>query len=214
MIQLLRMTAHRTMKPPPHRRRPLVAAALSLGACSPLSTSAADGGACLALGAQVELGTGTGSSFASYRRLADGDPIYITPGPQGGQHVWVQVRARGVDADRPLINVRALREPDGLLLGRLRLRAALSPAPEDPTRVGLPSFELVLDDATFCSVLLPPGGVRLVLDLEDNAGRCAHQEVRVRVADLDPLASPATREAWLRCCAAREPRCAPRGDAG
>lgn len=202
------------MKPSHNTRLARVAAVIALSGCASPAGVSNDGGACLAMGAQVELGTGTNSSFANYRPLADGDPIYITPGPQGGQHVWIQVRARGVDADRPLMNVRALRESDGLLLGQLRLRAALTPAPEDPSRVGLPSFQLVLDDATFCSVLLPPGVVRLVFDFADNAARCTHQEVRVRVVDLDPLSSPATREAWLRCCTAREPRCAPRGDAG
>ncbi len=210
----VRTAAHRTLKRSPSSRPALVAAGIALSACSPPPAPGSDGGACVAMGAEVEFGTGTNSSFANYRRLTDGDPIYITPGPQGGQHVWIQVRARGVDADRALLNVRVLRESDGLLLGQLRLRASLTPAPEDPSRDGLPSYQLVLDDATFCSVLLPPGFVRLVFEFEDRAARCVRQEVRVRVADLDPLTSPATREAWLRCCTAREPRCAPRGDAG
>lgn len=188
--------------------------ALSCTQPSPLASDAgADVGACLAEGARVELGTGTNSSFANYRRLTDGDPVYVTPGPQGGQHLWIQLRARGVDPTRPQIDVRAFRARDGLLLGRLRIRVALTAAPEDPALVALPSYALVLDDATFCSVLLPPGDVRLTLDFDDGASRCVHQEVVVRVADLDPLTLPATREAWLRCCTAPEPRCAP-GDAG
>lgn len=196
------------------RPRYVTAAALAaLSACGP-SSPENDGGACRAGGAHVEIGTGTNSSFANYRRLRDGDPVYVTPGPQGGQHLWIQLRARGMDPSRPRVSVRALRASDGRVLGELRLRVDLAAAPEDPALVGLPSYALVLDDASFCSVLLPPGDVRLVLDVEDLAARCVHREVVVRVADLDPLTPPATREAWLRCCTAREPRCAPRGDAG
>ncbi|MFO0626406.1 MAG: hypothetical protein U0325_12405 [Polyangiales bacterium] len=197
-----------------NRARVVLAAALAaLSACGAGDT-AGDGGACRAQGASAELGTGTNSSFANYRRLADGDPVYITPGAQGAQHVWIQVRARGMDPSRPRVSVRALRASDGRVLGELRLRVDLAAAPEDPSLVGLPSYALILDDATFCSVLIPPGDVRLVLDVEDVAARCVHHEVVVRVADLDPLTPPATRDAWRRCCTAREPRCAPRGDAG
>lgn len=196
-----------------HPRTVIAAALAALGGCGPTGPGG-EAGVCRAGGAEVELGTGTNSSFANYRPLSDGDPVYVTPGPQGGQHLWIQLRARGIDPSRPRVSVRALRASDGWALGELRLRVDLTAAPEDPSRVGLPSYALVLDDATFCSVLLPPGDVRLVLDVEDAAARCVRREVIVRVADLDPLTTPATREAWLRCCTAREPRCAPRGDAG
>jgi hypothetical protein len=166
---------------------------------------------CEARGAEVLLGTGIDASLLNFRRLADGDRVVLTPGPQGGQHVWVGLRARGVDPRQARIHLRAYRATDDRLIGQLLIRLPLSPAPEDRTVLALPSQQLVIDDDQYCSVL--DGEIRVTLAFNDQAGHCTEQALRLRVDGIDPLASMIDRMARLRCCAERLPRCYP-GQAG
>jgi hypothetical protein len=188
---------------------------LALARCSTPSPAedagpVGDSGVCDPRGATVTLGMGTDASFANYRALADGDPVYLVPGPQGGQHIWVQLRGRGFNGTQPRIDLTALRAGDGHTLGRLRIRLPMGPAPDDPSQLGLSSQTLVLDDDLYCSVL--PGDVVIRLRLDDGFGRCVTAERRVRVAGIDPMALEVDRTARTRCCTERLPRCYP--DAG
>lgn len=207
--------------PPPRRgasegRLPRVPVALLglLGCSSPVppvdAGPLADTGLCDPGGATVVMGVGTDASFANYRPLAEGDPVYLVPGPQGGQHIWVQLRGRGFNGTQPRIDLTAVRAADGLTLGRLRIRLPMGPAPDDPQSLGLSSQTLVLDDDLYCSVL--PGDILIRLRLDDGFGRCVAVERRVRVAGIAPEALPLDRDARVRCCTERLPRCFP--DAG
>lgn len=165
----------------------------------------ADAAACSGAPAEVELGTGNDSSFRGYRALADGAEVYLVPGPQGGQHIWVALRGRGFDPSLPRIELRAHRPSDDTLIGRLRIRLPMVAAPEDPSLLALPSQTLVIDDRGYCSVL--GGDVRIELDFNDLHGRCRSVRRTVRLVDIDPAASESVRLAWRRCCDARLPRC-------
>lgn len=168
-------------------------------------------GVCEANGALVTMGSGIDASLLNFRRLADGDRVVLTPGPQGGQHVWLGLRARGVDPRQARIHLRAYRVTDDRLIGQLLIRLPLSPAPEDPTLLALPSQQLAIDDDQYCSVL--DGELRVTLVFNDQAGHCTEQAVRLRVDGIDPLATAIDRMARVRCCVERLPRCYP-GDSG
>lgn len=164
---------------------------------------------CEANGATVTLGGGTGPTTEGFRALDDGDGVYLTPGPQGGQHVWIGLRARGIDPTQPLVHLRAYRASDDLLIGQLRIRLRFAITQEDPTLYALSAQTLVIDDDRYCSVL--DGDLRVTLDLDDGAGRCVHDERRVRVRGIDPAALAIDRTARLNCCAQYLRRCYPAG---
>lgn len=183
-------------------------------ACSPApgpgdggALDAGDAGVCAANGATVEMGTGTDSTARTWRPLADGDEVFLTPGPQGAQHVWIGLRARGIDPTQPRVEMNAYRVSDGRLVGRLRIRLRMIEAPEDRSLYALTGQTLILEDDLYCSVL--PGDLRITIDFDDARGHCTRIERRVRLAGLDPLALPIDREARTRCCEQRLPRCFP-----
>lgn len=170
----------------------------------------ADGGTCTGAPEALEIGTGADSSLRGYRRLADGDPVVLVPGPQGGQHIWIAVRGRGFDPSLPRFEMRAYRPSDGSLVGRLRIRLPMSPAPEDATLVALPAQTLIIDDAAYCTLL--GGDVIVEMEFNDLAGRCSTVRRIVRLTDIDPSAPEGVRAAWRRCCDERLPRCYPGAD--
>lgn len=187
----------------------LLAGALASGCDDPpvptFDGGGIDGGECAGTPADIELGTGIDSSLRNYRPLSDGDPVYLVPGPQGGQHIWIALRGRSFDPTLPRIELRAYRPSDNVLIGRLRIRLPMLPAPEDATRLALPSQTLTLDDRAYCSVL--GGEVRVELDFNDLAGHCRTLRRTVRLVDIDPGANEAVRQSWRRCCDERLPRC-------
>lgn len=85
----------------------------------------------------VEVGTGTKDFVA----LADGDPVDLTFGPQGGFHIWTAVRVRNVNATGVQINLRAKLD-DGSLVGPPSRAAASLEAQPDGSAVaaGLRNF--------------------------------------------------------------------------
>lgn len=185
----------------------LVAAALVAG-CPNDPAPPTD--ACSEGGGSLRVGTATSGSVSAFRELANGDGVYIVPGPQGGQHIWVGLRARGVNPTQARVALRAYRASDGVQIGSLIVRLRLVVAPEDPSAWALPSLTLILDDDQYCSIL--PGDVRVAVDFDDQHGRCFHVERLVRVTDVDPSALAIDREARFRCCRERLRRCFP--DAG
>jgi len=153
----------------------------------------------------LTLGNATGNALSSYRPLADGDPVSLIPGPQGGQHIWVALRGRGFDPTLPRFEFRAYRPSDNTLIGRLRIRLPMITAPEDPTLFALASQTLTMDDQAYCSVL--GGDVRIELDFNDLSGHCTTIRRTVHLVDIDPNAPETTRMAWRRCCDEHLPRC-------
>lgn len=160
---------------------------------------------------ELTLGTGSGTAVSSYRPLADGDPVNLIPGPQGGQHIWVALRGRGFDPSLPRFEFRAYRPSDDALIGRIRIRLPMITAPEDPALFALAPQTLTLDDQAYCSVL--GGDVRIELEFNDLGGHCTTLRRTVRLVDIDPSAPETTRMAWRRCCDERLPRCYPTLDA-
>jgi hypothetical protein len=189
--------------------------ALALPGCPPAGPDTNDATApdasevrvCQANGATVFMGTGTDSTARTWRPLADGDDVFLTPGPQGAQHIWIGLRARGIDPIQPRVEMTAYRVSDGALIGRLRVRLRMIEAPEDGTLYALTGQTLIIEDDRYCSVL--PGDVRITIDFDDGRGHCSIFERRVRLAGIDPLALEIDREARLRCCTARLLRCFP-----
>lgn len=162
--------------------------------------------------ASVTLGTGRSASTSGFLPLGDGDTVYLTPGPQGGQHIWIGLRGRGFDGTSPLVHLRAFRASDNELIGQLRLYARMNPAPEDASLLALAAQTLVIDNDRYCSVL--GGDVRVTLDFNDRAGRCLHVERTLRIGGIDPLALELDRTAWMNCCTQFHRRCYPNGPPG
>jgi hypothetical protein len=171
-----------------------------------------DAGACPVLGRdefecmQLELGTGRDGTLLDYHRLAPGDPLWVTPGEQGLQHLLVAFRGRGFDPTLPLIETRVVRADDCVQVGYLRVRFPFKPAPEDPSLLGLETTRVVLlDDADplqYCTIL--DRDVVIVSRFDDQVGHRARIELRVHVACVDPNHPLAPQ--WIAACN--------RGDAG
>lgn len=196
-------------------RRAVLLAALGLGCAGPtppVVDAGPDGGECASTPATLELGTAVDGSLRAFRALAEGDPVSLTPGPQGGQHIWIALRGTGFDPTLPRVELRAVRPSDNALIGRLRIRLPMVPAPEDPTRLALSAQTLFVEDRGYCTVL--GGDVRVELAFDDLHGHCATVTRTVRLADIDPAATEAVRDAWRRCCAEHLPRCYEPTDGG
>jgi hypothetical protein len=87
-----------------------VAALLAAG-CPPGDPPADDAGT--AGGAEVAVGTG---GIGLYVPLVDGDTALMARGCQGGQHVWIGVRARGLDTEPALVSLSGIRVRDGAMI--------------------------------------------------------------------------------------------------
>ena len=61
------------------------------------------------LGPEVAIGTG---GIERYVPIDDGDTVLMARGCQGGQHVWVGVRARGLDTEPALVSLSGVRVRD------------------------------------------------------------------------------------------------------
>jgi hypothetical protein len=195
-------------------RRTFIVAVLALLSCGPRITPTVDASvpvdaSCNAAVGAVRLGSGNAPSTAGYVPLEDGDAVYLTPGPQGGQHVWIGLRGEGFDPTQPLVQLRAWRVSDGVLIGQIRIRLRFSPAPDAPQSLALAAQTLVVDDDQYCSVI--GQSLRVTLDLNDGAGHCLHAERTVRVAGLDPNALEIDRTARMACCTQYLRRCYPAG---
>lgn len=175
-------------------------AALLAGCAAPDARATPD--ACMAT---AQLGTGTGGSLGGFRAVDDG--VYLVPGPQGGQHVWVALRARGLDVTATTTELRAFHPDDGATLATLRLRRALSPLLDAPGWYGLATQPLVLPDDVYCAALHQPLG--LSATVTDTHGCSARVTVRTRLIDVDPSAAASDRASRLACCSDPTSRCHP-----
>jgi hypothetical protein len=106
-------------------KRALIASLLAAG-CAGTGMGPPPGGAALSLGAR----DGSGA-LAPYK---DGQAVTLVEGAQGGFHVWMDFRARGLDPSlAPSLERTATRASDGTLVLRgLPAPANLAAAPDDP----------------------------------------------------------------------------------
>jgi hypothetical protein len=159
--------------------------------------------------ATFTVGTGTDSMIRTFRPLADGEDVFLVPGFQGNQHIWIGFRARGIDPTLPRIELNAYRMSDNRLIGRLRFRLPFRVTEENGVWA-LGGQTLIIEDDQYCSVL--PGDVRITVDFDDAAGHRFFVERHVHIAGMDPMALAIDRESRIRCCTERFYRCFP--DAG
>lgn len=105
------MTSRHTLASAPAALLLLAGAAALLAGCPggsdphPDAGPDGDGGAPV-----VELGTG---GIDVFEPIADGDTVELVHGCQGAQHVWIGVRAWGLDTQPALIALRGTRVSDG-----------------------------------------------------------------------------------------------------
>lgn len=166
---------------------------------------ASDATTCTSAPTELTLGTSSDGAVANFRPLADGDPVFLVLGPQGGQHVWTALRGRGLDPTLPRFEMRMYRVTDDTLIGRLRIRLPMSPVASDPTLLALPPQTLQIEDRAYCTVL--GAQVRIEVDFDDQNGRCVTLRRTVLLQDLDPATPEFNALAWRRCCSERLPRC-------
>lgn len=88
----------------------------------------------------VEVGTGS----ADYVPLADGDPVELIYGTQGGWHVWTAVRVRDATVQDVRINLYA-RFEDGALAGDPSAVAARLDPANDASRTHTAMRNLIRD---------------------------------------------------------------------
>ena len=109
----------------PQRGLATIVLALGCGPTSPPIDASTDAAAldapCSRGDATLSVGSSNGPNTSSYRALSGGDRVYLSPGPQGGQHIWISLRGKDFDPSQPLITMSAYRD-DGALIGRLRVR--------------------------------------------------------------------------------------------
>jgi hypothetical protein len=102
------------------------------------------------------IGYGRPESASDFRALADGDAVPLTAGPQGGQHIWIQLRSRGLWLDHSHIRLSIIRVADNSTIGVSQFRdvrwSAHSTQPG--TFITFPSTA-VLDNEHYC-VPVPP----------------------------------------------------------
>ena len=176
--------------------------------CDMDATITTDAGACPVLGhnesqcAELIVGNGRDGTFENFQLFAPGDTVYVTPGSQGLQHIYVAVRGRGFDPTNPLVGLRFVRASDCVSVGYLRFRLPFQPDLSDPTLLELQTVRVILlDDADplqYCSIL--GQDVILLADLDDARGHRAHQEVRLHVGGIDPTIRPDLIQAWIGAC--------------
>ena len=92
-----------------HRLAVVGLLALLVAGCPPDDPPADDAGT----DAEVAIGTG---GIGLYVPLEDGDTALMARGCQGGQHVWIGVRARGLDTEPALVSVSGIRARDGAMI--------------------------------------------------------------------------------------------------
>gem|GEM_PF-2014005 len=112
---------------------------LASGGCGD-DTSMPDGG-----GPHIEIGTGP---IGEYTPVADGDTALLVRGSQGGQHVWVGLRAWGLVTSPALIQLRLEGESDGEMLSiPFQVRLTFSDTlPPDADYTQLSGLSLVVID--------------------------------------------------------------------
>ena len=138
-------------------------------------------------------------------------------GPQGGQHVWIQVRARGIEPTQPQLRIRVYRSADGALIGASNFSGRdWAPVHGAEDTYASEALTAAVDNRAYCALLRGETAV-VVASVDDRAGHCGTQQVTVRVDGWSDSVSAQDRAAWDGCCAdPSSERCYPDGppDAG
>lgn len=153
-------------------------AVLALTGCGdPEGAEASPPGPCGAQGApSVELGTGPDDGNG-YAPLSDGQAAPLLHGPQGGFHVWSNLRARGLCPDRLRTERVVTRLDDAQEIVTLRSQASLVPA-SDPELAADGWDEMSMSLPTFLcpnapGVAIADRPIRIDLRVIDTDGRTA-----------------------------------------
>ena len=127
-----------------------------------------------------------------FEPLADGDPLVMVHGPQGGWHVLGSVRDGGLDA---VVEIRFrvwAEEHGGALISDNRYRVQQVPDPEQPGAYAYPGMygylwvdELAQGELDTPPELLAWQELRLRMDLVDERGNATTGQLRV-IAEPDP----------------------------
>lgn len=157
---------------------------------------------CAGLAAPIvaRAGTGDPSNPTTYQLLSDNDTVRFTTGNQGGQHVWVQLRASGVCPMATSARVRAVRADDGARIGQAistpqRWRAV----PGEAGTFASETLAVQVDDRYFCT-LLDGGRLRLEYTIDDGRGTPATGSVAVTVRGWSDDSLLEQREGREQCC--------------
>jgi hypothetical protein len=131
----------------------------------------------------MELGQGE----LEFAPLAQGEALPYEHGPQGGQHVWVAFRAYGLDPLRVLVTVTtAVEGRDDLVLerrGRVNFEIDESGAAHD-AGAGRTLHVYEGWPAQILKAVEHPGErAHIDVTLEDRAGRTAHAEATIVIAE-------------------------------
>ncbi len=151
--------------------------------------------------AAIELGSVNPSNPQAYSALADGDAVYMVPGNQGGQHIWIQVHARSVCPTHPRVRVRVIRASDGVLVGFSQFAGnTWTEVPGAPGTYTSTPFAAAIDADRYCTVIRG-GTVRVEVQVDDTRGRVANAAVGLVIQGWAADSLPADRAARDACCA-------------
>jgi hypothetical protein len=168
----------------------LTGVALGLAGCSNDAGSGDDAGPVVT----AELGTG----MFTFERLADGQPLDLISGPQGGFHFVVHARMRGMTPGdprqpglpgNPTTFLRALDE-NGVRIDVPEIRQlGYAPDPQVAGWYALPSGRILLIDNLVARSLYGRP-VTIELQIQDSSGRMAADTARITAIAFPPDAGP------------------------
>ncbi len=125
-----------------HTLASLLSILFLLTACDPID--ARDAGAQPDANVPPALEVGTGA--VEFAAIGDGDTLLLERGPQGAQHVWVALRAWGIDPRRTLLTLSLVRDRDGATVSQLfHVRVSLTAVPGE-TYAEVTGLTLVVPD--------------------------------------------------------------------
>lgn len=122
--------------------------------------------------ARVECSVVIGTGSARFEAVQAGQALPVIMGPQGGYHVLVAVRARGVSGD-VYLDYETVRPADGVVVGGGRACVRLTPSPDEEGAAERANLFAIFDEP----------------DLAAFRGEGMPMTVRVRLrSGADPLA--------------------------
>jgi hypothetical protein len=163
-------------------------------------------------GLELQIGSGDPSNPTSFTPLREGDTVALTPGNQGGQHIWVQLRAQHLCTVAPFARVRVVRVSDGMRVGLSIFDGnRWEEVPGEPGLRRSATLAAAIDEAYFCS-LLDHGEVRLEVEVRDSMGATVSRSLPLRIHGWSPDSSSVDRASREACCAnVLDTRCHPAG---
>ena len=134
-------------------------------------------------GPHIEIGTGP---IGEYTTVSDGDTALLVRGSQGGQHVWVGLRAWGLVTSPALIQLRLEGETDGEMLSiPFQVRLTFSDTlPPDAAYTQLSGLSLVVIDPDVA--FSQPVTIRARVVENRTGGLMAETEVTGLTVEWDP----------------------------